>query len=90
MDDVTIQRESDDRLQRQMWTFWFDDRTHCLVLNTYLFQTRITRRHAWTTMDKYMRLYQRQSMPIVDVPLPDDVASEAHTQYTQKIRVVRQ
>lgn len=85
--------EADDKLHRTVWDFWFDDRTAELVLDNYSIQLRKTRRHHYVIDSGYSRLQSyRNSVGRISsdqVPLPDDVRSEAKRQFYNMVSVVK-
>lgn len=80
MKRIEVVRESDSRLKRDVWTFWYYDRRHTLVLDEFVAQARATRRHGYKTGTGWSRLYERRST-LSHPPLPRDVADEAMAQF---------
>jgi len=81
-------------LSREVWRFiYFEDR-HVLALDSYERQARETSRHKFRVVAAYKRLrHERTSdydrLVEADVPIPDDVSREAHSQFAGRLRVVR-
>lgn len=67
-----------------IWTFWFDDQKPQLILDKYVRETRLSKRHNWKPLDTYSRLYRRNCTISLDaVPFSDDVAREARQQFLE-------
>jgi hypothetical protein len=91
MQKITVTHDSDDLLQIEEWSFWFDDRTFHLVLDGYRLLKRETKRHKFNTYDAYDRIRkQKSSLAVHEVPLPANVASAAKQQFIDKLVVVRE
>lgn len=88
MTRVTVQRDTD-AFERHVWLFWHDDRSHTLVLDVYMVETRQTKRHKYTEVGCYSRLSRRSLINITDPPLPDDVKAEAIKQFCDALKVTR-
>ena len=93
MKTIEVIIEADDKLHRTVWDFWFDDRTAELVLDNYSIQLRKTRRHHYVIDSWYSRLQSdRNSVGRISsdqVPLPDNVRSEAKRQFYNMVSVVK-
>jgi hypothetical protein len=68
-DRVSITVPSGD-LAQEVWSFWFDDRD-TLVLDSWRFENRKTKRHKWVTQSVWTRLsisrhstVERPSIPL--------------------------
>lgn len=76
-------------LEREVWGFTLLDLQ--IVLDSYVVEVRASKRHRFVPGPCYGRLNRRDSfLALADVPLPDDVAEEAHQQIITQIRVVRE
>lgn len=63
---------------QEVYTFTFLDALPGLVLTSYRFQTRVSKRHKWQTQAYYGRLNPRETtLSLSEVPLPEDVQAEA-------------
>lgn len=80
-----------DVLHREVWLFWFDERTHTLVLDEYTRESKASARHNWKTDASYGRLladhYSRLSES--DVPLSDGVKEAALDAFMRHLKVIR-
>jgi hypothetical protein len=65
---MTVIIPVDDFNQKQ-YTFWFDDRTSTLYLDSYWENHRETKRHHWTTTRGYDRL--KTHIPYTQIPLSE-------------------
>lgn len=89
---VEVTRESHERLAQEYWRFWYDERLHALVLDEYASRQRPTLRHKFRTVAGYARLGRRKDEDVVGYvspDIPEDVAQEAHDQFSKTLRVVR-
>jgi hypothetical protein len=97
---LTIERIAPDELNKQEWSFCLMDYSgeFTIFLNGYSQQVRPTKRHGWKVkfIDAperrinmtYNRLDSRQcGLTVVEVPLPDDVASEVKAKVVESISV---
>jgi hypothetical protein len=85
---IEVIREYKDGLSRQVYTFWYFDDRHALVLDTYVYQERVGRKWKTAAFGYYSRLNERESsIAEAGVPLPDDVRIEAAKQFMSKLKV---
>ena len=77
---VEVIRESDSRLKRDVWNFFYLDGAHALKLYKMKQQARPTTRHKFQTHNHWSRYDQRRNT-IDTVPLPEDVQREAIEQF---------
>jgi len=86
--NVTVVRESEDRLERQVWRWWVETGSNIKgTLRSYVRERRPTRRHRrWVAIEWWGRYayewwgrYQGGSdICRSAVPMPPDVREEAH------------
>jgi hypothetical protein len=70
------------------WSFYMDDSSFTLYLDTFTVSTRESRRHRFKPVTHYHRLLSRDSNIAEDaVPLPDDVKAEAIASVTDQLCV---
>lgn len=82
---IKIERESDDRLSKQVWAFWADG--FDIMLHEYTTMSRPTRRHKYVQKgDGYCRYNRR--VRSCEVPFPDDLREEVVRAVLSKIRIV--
>lgn len=87
---ITISVESEDKLHRETWRFWFND--FCLVLDSYHVEARSSRRHVFKTMDGYERIASHHAggwLKEAEVPLPSEIRERAIREFMAKVTVVR-
>lgn len=91
MTNTEINQEAPDKLSREKWRFYYDDRYHVLRLTHHLVETRPSTRHkfrldAEKSWDAYHRNYRPipQSEPL----LSDDVWRQALANFTKELGVV--
>lgn len=89
---ITIERISDNKLEKKEWTFWLRDDNvgFQLFLDEYIETKRETTRHKFRRtlkMPKYHRLMRRESnMESSDVVIPEDVIQEAKDLIITRVR----
>lgn len=88
--NIEIKRQNKDGLERELWRFVTLSREETtLYLDFYSVQTRQTKRHEWKVVKSkvYDRLMSRNNTLDLqsDVPLPNDVATEARQEYIDSI-----
>jgi hypothetical protein len=92
MKTIEVIRESDNKLQRIVWDFWFDDRDAELVLSNYSIQFRKTKRHKYVIETWYSRIQSGRNslgrIPADKVPVPTDVVWDAKKQFFDMLSVV--
>jgi hypothetical protein len=83
--NVTVIRESEDRLERQEWSWWVETWSSVSgTFRSYVHGRRPTKRHRkWEAIEWWGRYtYDRPAGGVelqrVDVPVPPDVREEAH------------
>lgn len=91
MKNIDVVRLSRDELNKQEWTFFFNDQTMEIRLAVYRFMERITKRHKFK-VDSFFNTYNIRDSLIArsDVPLPDDVCDEALQTFISKIKFVKE
>jgi hypothetical protein len=86
---IFITRQSSDQIHHAHWEFWFQLESMTLWLDSYTELERKTRRHVARPIRAYSRLEQRYStIPVDEVPLPDDVTQEAHDKLMKMMQTV--
>lgn len=88
---ITVERHEDDKLSGQIWYFSFLDDGR-LVLDQYIVEKRATLRHKFKPVNVWKRFSARDlgNMKIeneADVPLPEDVKTDAIKGVLEKIKV---
>lgn len=86
MTQISIERESDDKLTRETWRFFYDDRYHALRCSHYVHEDRNTTRHKYRQTEQSWDSYRRGSgrNPMT---LPDDIQRDALRQFTCTLTV---
>lgn len=88
MKHITIEHASVLGLSSTQWRFWYDDRNHALVLDSYTLFERQSKRHKFRPISSWVRLNRRMSaMEAKDVPLPVRVIDEARSQFCSSLKV---
>jgi hypothetical protein len=88
MQRIVVTRTTADIMTAEVWTFWFDDGRATLWLDSYVTMARPTLRHKLGDVFNYRRIDGRSNtIALPDVPLPDDVASEAKAAIVERITV---
>ena len=87
---IEIDRPAEDNLSKHVWVFGVID--NMVVLNTYQFMIRETRRHKFKHRRFYNRIGPRMSWSPIsvseeDVPTPEDVFNEALEQARSQLAV---
>lgn len=91
--NIAVITDSEDKLRREVWTFMYLTGRHELVLATYSFDERPTRRHNYRLVVASYRLGVRLSdsrtkkIAIGDAPLPESVKAEARRQFCELLVV---
>lgn len=88
MQHVEVTRNGD--LVKREWRFWYDERRHQLVLDSYRKLARETKRHGYKIVDgtEYARILRRGSqISATAVPLPADVKDEALKKFADTLTV---
>jgi hypothetical protein len=91
--NIEIERVADDGLSRRVWCFSLTDRAE-IILSDFSAEVRETKRHKWRQGGP--RFCGRggadhrygEWIPRGDVPLPDDVASEATAAVLANLKVI--
>ena len=87
---MQVVRPSDDGMRQQVWSFWYYDSRHAIVLDGYRMESRDSKRKKFVVNSLYSRLRSRDATIEEDaVPLPNDVVSEAIGKFTESLRVAR-
>lgn len=81
MKHVEIQRETGDRLKRDVWRFFYLDSAHALRLSSFENQHRPTTRHKYRAVNVWDRYRQRRNT-VENPPIPEDVSNEAVYRFT--------
>ena len=77
-----------DDLNKEVWGFWYDDRSKTLYLDKYLIMYRESKRHSWKVSKKYYRVIERDnSINLKDVPLTDEIKEQALKEHIKDIVV---
>ncbi len=81
MTNVSVSREGAgngeaDRLWREEWVFWYDDRTHVLRVSNYTKYVRPTTRHKFRPVVVWTQ-HRHRDNDGMNPPLPSDVTYEA-------------
>lgn len=87
---ITLSVESEDKLRRETWRFWFHD--FHLVLDSYAIEARTSRRHVYRAMDGYERIASHHAggwLKEAEVPLPSEIRERAIREFMARIDVVR-
>ena len=86
---IEIDRPAEDSLSQHVWIFTLVD--NMVVLNTYQYRIRETRRHKFKVLKVYNRLHHRRfdnfAISEEDVPTPEDVFNEALEQVRSQLAV---
>jgi hypothetical protein len=97
MAKIEVERADADGLSRQIWHFHlttgFGSMSNVLRVELYASETRPTKRHKWVTLasKRYSSFDNRSyysGIKAEDVPLPDDVLTEAKDILVKSIVVV--
>lgn len=87
---IDVIRESDDKMRRQVWRFWYFDNRHALVLDTYSMQSRDSLRKKFKVDSIYNRIDRRDStINEGAVDMPADVVKEALDKFVTALRIAR-
>lgn len=85
---LQVEREREDQLRREIWSFWYYDNRHAIVLDGYRQEERPSKRHKYQVESMYSRLRSREAkIEEADVPLPEDVVKEAIDKFNSSLRV---
>jgi hypothetical protein len=67
-------------LTQEVWSFWFDDRD-TLVLDSYRFQERKTKRHGWKSQSVWDRINYNRTTNIERPAIPLWVQAQAKADF---------
>lgn len=77
----------DDGLSQTVWSFWYHQNTHKLVLAVYAYQTRPSTRHKFTTQKLWDKLDSRRSSTERPLDIPDVVAVAAKDMFSSSLNI---
>lgn len=86
MKHVEVIRESDSRLKRDVWRFWYLDSAHALRISEFSQQARPSTRHKFRSHVSWSR-YDKRRNTLENPPLPEDVRAEAIEKFTADLVV---
>jgi hypothetical protein len=93
-DRVNFTDTDADQLRRVTWAFWFHERA--LVVDSYIIESRPTKRHNFKIARAYFRLpvgmgalLDSEKIAEADVPLTDEIRDRALREFVSQIKVVR-
>jgi hypothetical protein len=86
-----MEHKTDD-LNKETWSFYFDDMRNILYLDSYIVWHReTTRKRNWDIVRQYRRIGRRRdyqnSIELAEVPFTDDIKREALADFASKITV---
>lgn len=84
--------ESQGPLRQVVWSFWYNEGRHALVLDSYAIEEKASPRHKFKLVAKYARLgdrsYEYETIQERDVPMTDEVCRRARQEFVANLRVV--
>lgn len=79
---------SDDGLVREVYLYWFDDRKMQLVLDSYTFEERKSKRHGWKNVAVWDRTDKRyNTIQREQIPVRDEVRQAVLKQFVEQITI---
>jgi hypothetical protein len=88
MTGINVERETPDKLSRQVWYFWYDDRTHVLRCSSYIKSERPSSRHKFKSVAQWTQHRRDDFYGFgLNPPLPPDVQHEAVEKFRAELVV---
>ena len=84
MNRIEVIVETGDRLQREVWAFWYSDRDHELRCSSWRDESRVSLRHKY----RADQVYEQNRRGTVERPtVPESVALAAKQQFIDALKV---